>query len=257
MAESTSLVHPKERFYYIIMVIITVLFWLAAISIVFFSGSFKDKEILFIIAGYVFLIWLLIFIRKGIIIGYLRGNAVEVTEKQFPNILKAVEEQARRLNVKQIPTIYILQSGGLLNALATRFLGGSYIILYSEIAEAGLSRSNKALSFILGHELAHIKRRHILKRTLVLPSLIIPFLGLAYSRACELTCDRIGVSVSSHEGAQHGLLMLAGGKMLFNHIDIKEYVINSRKNAGFWQWLAEKLSTHPHIAKRLSKLFEI
>lgn len=250
-------VHPKERFYFFLMLSVSLIFW-ALIVLTFVVSLTKEFRVyILLFTGYVLLILLFLFIRKGLLIGYLRGNAVMVTQKQFPNILQVAEEQARKLGVPEVPTIYIVEYGGFLNAMATRFMGGNFIILFSEVVEAGFSKSNKSLAFILGHELAHLKRRHIFKKILIFPAYVIPFLGLAYSRACELTCDKIGVSVSSYEGAQHGLLMLAGGKGLFNQIDVNDYVISSRKNSGFWLWFSEKLSTHPHLTKRLSMLFEI
>ncbi|NJK87137.1 MAG: M48 family metallopeptidase [Bacteroidales bacterium] len=239
------------------MVFISLLFYALLVTVFLLSVLANGRKYMLMFVGYLLLILFFIFVRKGIIIGYLRGNAVRVTNRQFPDILRVAEEQAQKLGISTIPNIYILQAGGSLNALITRFLGGNYIVLFSDLAEAGFTRGNKSLSFILGHELAHIKRKHILKRALVFPSYIIPFLSLAYSRACEYTCDRIGVSVSSPEGAQHGLLMLAGGKTLFQQIDIHDYIISARKTSGFWQWVSEKLSTHPHLTKRLSRLFEI
>jgi Zn-dependent protease with chaperone function len=257
MNNSNFYVHPKERFYFSVMLTFSLIFWVLVILTFFSSLTEEYRKYIFLFFGYMALILFALFIRKGIVIGYLRGNAVKVTEKQFPNIQQVAEEQAQKLGISNVPTIYIIEYGGFLNALTTRFLGNNFIILFSEVVEAGLTRGNKSLAFILGHELAHVKRRHIVKKMLIMPAYVIPFLGRAYSRACELTCDKVAVSVSSFEGAQHGLLMLAGGKTLFTHIDMNEYLHSARKNSGFWQWFSEKLSTHPHLSKRLSMLFEV
>jgi Zn-dependent protease with chaperone function len=247
-------IHPKERAYFIIMLIFTIIFLSAVGFIIFMLNAEWRKTIITLFIIYILFFSLLILLKKGFLIGILRGRAVKVSEKQFSNIYQLTNQIASQLGLPA-PETYIIESGGLLNAFATRFMGNNFIILYSDMVEAGASKGNKSLPFIIGHELAHIKRRHLLKKTLLFPAYFVPFLGLAYSRACEFTCDKIGFTVSSPESAQHGLLLLAGGKSLYNQIDVNEYIKNYRLEAGFWTWFTEKFLTHPHLTKRIDKLF--
>lgn len=62
-----------------------------------------------------------------------------------------------------------------MNALATRFLRRHYVILFSDIINT-LETNSGGLSFYIGHELGHIKRRHIARAF---------FLSPAYARARE------------------------------------------------------------------------
>ena len=112
-----------------------------------------------------------------------------------------------------------------------------------------------AVSFIIGHELGHIKRNHVgfLKSMLILPASFIPFLSGAYSRACEYTCDNFGYSLSP-KGATSGLLILAAGKKLYKKIDLSNLINNSRYNHRFASWFAEIFFAHPHLVKRLDVL---
>ncbi len=247
-------IYPKERFYFISMFIITIFFYVSIGFVVFMFRTEWSKTVLGLLITYILVFSVLILLKKGFLIGILRGSAVKVTEKQFPYIYQITSQIASKLGMPE-PEIYIVESGGLLNAFATRFMGNNFVILYSDIVEAGAIKGNKSLPFIIGHELAHIKRKHLLKKTLLFPGYFVPFLGLAYSRACEFTCDKIGFSVSSPESAQHGLLLLAGGKSLYNQIDVNEYIKNYRLEAGFWTWFTEKFLTHPHLTKRVDKLF--
>jgi hypothetical protein len=94
------------------------------------------------------------------------------------------------------------------------------------------------------------------KRKVILPALLIPFFSGAYSRACEYTCDSIGASLSGEDGARSGLTLLAAGKRLFRRVNVGRFVQQNDTEAGFWYWFAEKLSTHPHLAKRLARFPE-
>ena len=109
----------------------------------------------------------------------------------------------------------MIQAGGLLNAFATRFFGRDFVVIYSDVLELAYSEGDAELAFVICHELAHIKRKHLTRRLLLYPSMLIPFLGAAYSRACEYTCDRFGAHYQP-DGALGGLLVLAAGKMLYH-----------------------------------------
>jgi len=157
------------------------------------------------------------------------------------------------LGLEKIPTVYLVQAGGLLNAYATRFFGRNYVVLYSDILETAFEEGNKAIEFIIAHELGHIKRKHMTKNLLLFPSAFIPFLAKAYSRACEYTCDQIGLAFSP-AGAISGLLVLAAGKQLYKKVNTPEYLLSANEERGFWKWFAEIVSTHPNLPKRIQQM---
>jgi Zn-dependent protease with chaperone function len=108
----------------------------------------------------------------------------------------------------------------------------------------------EGVEFIIGHELGHIKRKHVTKRLWLFPAFIIPFLNKAYSRACEYTCDNIGAALSP-KGAREGLLLLASGKKLRGKVNTEAYADQLNTEFGFWFWFSEKVSSHPHLTKRI------
>ncbi|MBP2655269.1 MAG: peptidase [Firmicutes bacterium] len=231
------LVHPKEKFYFKLSLIISILIYLMLVlSIV---------GIVYIIMGVV-----IGFIVQGLAVGQIRGNGVRISESQFPEVYKLADQIASKMEIKQMPPVYIIQSGGLLNAFAMRFLGRNYVVIYSEVFELAYEQGEDALAFILSHEFAHIKRKHLSWRWFLFPSTFIPFLSQAYSRACEYTCDRIA-AYNQPAGAMAGLLVLAAGKRLYKNVDAAEYVKQANREAGFWIWIAEKLSTHPNLPYRI------
>jgi Zn-dependent protease with chaperone function len=86
--------------------------------------------------------------------------------------------------------------------------------------------------------------------------MVIPFLGGAYSRACEYTCDRIGNALEP-EGGVDGLLVLAAGRELYTQVNSQEYSNQRETETGFFVRFAEILSTHPNLTKRVAVLHSI
>ena len=84
-----------------------------------------------------------------------------------------------------------------------------------------------------------------------MPSYLIPFLGSAYSRACEYTCDNIGYALCP-SGVKSGLLVLASGKTIYKRVNLNEFTKQDRTEDGFWKWFAEKVASHPNLTKRLA-----
>ena len=237
-----SLVHPKEKMYFAIAVVISVLLYLfLIISIV---------GIAYIVIGAVVLL-----IAQGLLIGNLKGNAVRVSERQFPDIHQLTVGLSHEMGLPQVPDVYVVQSGGVLNAFATRFFGTDFVVIYSDVLELAYQNGEPAVAFVLAHELAHVKRKHVTYRSLVFPAMLMPFLGKAYSRACEYTCDRFGAHCRP-DGAADGLRVLAAGKRLYTRVDIEEFRTQGIRDRGFWTWFAEILSTHPYLSNRLTALQE-
>jgi len=191
----------------------------------------------------------------GVALGRVRGNAIRVSDKQFPQLYRLTVAHARRLDLKEVPAVYVLQSGGLLNAFATRFSGRDFVVINSDVLELALDQGEAAVGFIVGHELAHLWRGHLRHRWLTLPGRFLPYLGSAYSRACEYTCDRVGAACQP-EGAISGLLALAAGKQLHPHVEVREFAAQAQKDQSFWIRRAELMSSHPLLTKRVDALLK-
>ncbi len=246
-------VNSKEGFYFAIKLLVSLAAY-AALILLLVKGSPlpTNTEGVTIFILYVALIAFALLFRMGLLVGYLRGNSIKITQSQFPDIYKIVVEQSEKLGLNKIPDVYLLQAGGLLNAFATRFMGKNYIVIYSDVLEEAYEKNLPSVEFIIGHELGHIKRKHVQKRLFLFPSFIIPFLNQAYSRACEYTCDNIGASLSP-DGVVNGLVLLSSGKKLYSRVDAKNFVEQGETHRGFWVWFAEKISTHPNLTKRIAK----
>lgn len=223
--------------------------------------------LLFSIFIYIFLIlslvgWIFLLIGMGftlfihgLMIGNIRSNGVRLSPNQFPEIYDKVSDLCNKMGIIKVPEIYVVESSGILNAFATRFFGRNMVVLYSDIFELIEAGEVAELEFVIAHELAHIKRNHITKQTLILPALWLPFLGTAYSRACEYTCDRYAAYYTGNAQASiNGLIILAIGKMMYKRVNRSEYLKLSSLEGGFFIWLSEIMSTHPPLPKRIHEI---
>ncbi|TFE23579.1 M48 family peptidase [Cohnella luojiensis] len=212
------------------------------------------------IVGIVYIVLGLVigFFLHGLRIGHIRNNGVKLTEKQFSNVFDILNRLSKEMGLKKVPAVYVIQSDGILNAFATRFFGRNMVVIYSNLFEIIKTGHEDELAFVLAHELAHIRRNHVGKQMLIFPAMWVPFLGSAYSRACEYTCDRMAAAYTGkgHKAIQ-GLMMLAIGPALLKDVDVDEYLLERSKENGFFLWLSHVTSTHPPLPLRIGEIQEM
>ena len=227
-----------------------VYFWLSIIG-----ASFIFLILLVSIIGIIYFIFfaLFIWISQSLFIGNLKANAIKLTHEQFPEAYEMAVDACSKLEYMKLPDIYVLQSGGMLNALATKFCGRNFVVIYSDVLEAAYNDGADALRFIIAHELAHHKRNHLIKHFFAILAVFIPFLLPAYSRACEYTCDNIATFIQP-KNALNGLLILLAGKKLYKNLNVNDFIKQSQAENGFCTWFAEIFNSHPHLYKRIIKV---
>jgi Zn-dependent protease with chaperone function len=242
------LVNPKETIYFGICVVVSLVLYIVLALIILGGGQASGTVVVYLVFGII-----AYFLFHGVFLGHVRGNGIRVSDRQFPELKAMADQHSRRLGMDETPAIFVLQSGGMLNAFATRFLGRNFVILYSDVLALATQKGEKAVSFVVGHELGHVRRKHMTRRALLYPAMIFPFLGGAYSRACEYTCDRFGNALEP-EGGVDGLLVLAAGRDLYKQVNSTEFMDQSETERGFFVRFAEILSTHPNLPKRVAAL---
>jgi Zn-dependent protease with chaperone function len=243
-------IHPKERRYYAIMLVFSMLVY-AGLVVIAVSTPAAIGGIVF----YAGLFALIVFMTHGLMMGRIRGNGVRVTATQFPALHAAVVQHSETLGLAKVPDVFLLQAGGLLNAFATRFLGRDFVVLYSDVLAMAEREGKPVVGWIVAHELSHVRRGHLKRRWMILPGRLIPYLGAAYSRACEYTCDHMAAHCQP-DGAVDGLLTLAAGPELYRRVDAREFAEQVKTEAGFWVRRAELMSTHPTLPKRVAAVIE-
>ncbi len=216
-------------------------------------GAMAGPVTLVIVLLYIIL--LLVFVVGGHIlaVGYLMGNGVRVSEKQFPELWASFIKAAAVLGVRRLPAFYLVEAGGLMNAFATRLFTRNYVAIYSDLAERLYEGDAESVDFVIAHELVHVRRNHAFKSLFTLPAEAIPFLKAAWRRACEYTCDSGGAEFSP-SGAEKGLILLAAGKKLSARMDANAYLESFLAEKSIWKRISEVFSSHPHLPKRIAAL---
>ena len=206
------------------------------------------------------LIALVILVAHALYLAHVRGNAVRLGPQQLPHLWNKVVAASQRLGLREPPAAYLMQSGGILNAFATKLLGRRFVILNSELVDACDGGSAvlgpSEIDFVIAHEVAHLAAGHL--NWMLMPIRIIPLLGPAYSRACEYTCDRAGHSfVGDLEISSRALAILAAGRRAGRVMNLDAFVEQRHETGGFWMAVYELNSTHPYLPKRIAALREM
>ena len=235
-----KLVYAKEPPLFVITMALSVLLW--GLLIVGTIGI----ALLYMLIGYI----IYLFVHSAFI-SHIRGTGTRVTKEQFPELYALYEDACKKLEITGRPDVYIVNSNGVMNAMATRFLGDTLLVLNSDIVDA-LEERPSAVAFYIGHELGHIKRNHMLFAPIVFPGRMVPLLGFAYGRAKEYTCDLHGLACcGSLEDAQRALLVLAAGAKRWKTLDLAAYSKQLQPTQDFWMSFHELTEDYPWLVKRV------
>jgi Zn-dependent protease with chaperone function/competence protein ComGC len=240
----SNLTLSKERSYFTFVLIFSLLVWLFLVVSIF--G-------LIYAAIFAVVFWL----ANGLMVARLRSEAIKVNERQMPELHSAFREVCERLGMTQPPALYVVQAGGVLNAFAAKHAGRNFVVVFSDFLET-LGADSPEVKFVLGHEIGHIKSRHILKQILLAPGMFLPLLGPAYRRSWESSCDRYGVYASGDvNSAVRAMLTLSGGRERGRNLDAEAFASQHREERGFFVSLHELISTYPTHSKRVTDLLAI
>ncbi len=153
------------------------------------------------------------FYRVKVALAQLRGSALKVGPKQFPEIYEYVAELADALDMDP-PDVYIVESEQQ-NAFATKIGAKKNVVLFDRIVAAAMEMNNPdILRFIIGHELAH----HALGHTGLIRSQV-SMLYKPLSRSNELSCDAVGAALVGEKAGRDALTLLLIGSNLLGKVN--------------------------------------
>lgn len=191
----------------------------------------------------------------------LMANARQVTIKDTPGLAALSNTCVARLQVPHV-AVYIAKSNQL-NAYTFGLSTPRVIVLNSSLLQI---MDPDELSFIIAHEMGHVKLGHTWLNTLLggmagIPSPYAAFalLHLAFrwwNRTCEYSADRGGLlGCNNPNKAISALVKLAEGKRLGTQSELSDALhrLNSEDD-DIINNLGELLSTHPLTINRIEKL---
>ncbi len=240
----TNLTLPKEKTYFNILRVLAILLWVAIAAT-------------FIGIPYALLIGLVLWMVNGLLVAHLRSEGVQVSAEQFPELYQTFRDVLTTFNPKNEPELYVIQSNGVLNAFATRHSGRDFVVIFSSILD-DYGYDSPEIRFLIGHELGHISAKHLLKRMLLAPAMILPWLPPAYSRACEASCDRYGaLAAGDIDGAINAMMTLSAGKMPASKMSPAGFAQQHYQHRDFFVSWHELNSFYPTLSQRVSNLLAI
>lgn len=193
--------------------------------------------------------------------GFLLGESVKVTDKNYPHIYKIAKMTSFALRMNNPPSLFVAQEPLFLAyTIGTR--EKYHIVLSSGLVE---NFEQKELSFVIGHEIGHVIFDHIVFHSLIafytifisrLPILkytlfpsILPL--LAWSRNAEISADRVGLFVCRDiKSSINAMMKLSGGRNILKHVEVQEYMKQFDLLKKSYGRFMEFFSTHPFLPKR-------
>lgn len=243
MSTTSEWVRPRERVLGKLTLVLGLLVWLGLLV-----GTL-GALLIALLLGFVLYVF-----AQSAFIAYIKGHSVELTAQQFPDLHAQFTECCDKLGMRTPPRAYVLHGGGALNAFATQFLGHQYVVLLSGVVDA-MAQHPDGVRFYIGHELGHLRMKHLTGVLLRLPVLWLPLLGAAYARSRETTCDLHGLACSSSpENAARALAALAAGSERWRDLDVQAYVDQARESSGFWMSFHELTAGYPWLTKRVARV---
>ena len=235
-----NLIYKNEKTLFAIAAILSGVFWLALVI-----GTLGTVFIYFLL-GYVFILF-----AHSVFISQLKGSGVKISEDQFPDIHEKLVKGCNTVGLKEVPEAYLLRTG-FFNALATKFLGRHFVVLYTDVVDA-LEGKPSALNFYIGHELGHIHRKHLTWSSFLMPASILPLLGTALRRSEEYTCDRYGAACcDTEDDIKAAIAAMAAGDSRWNEINLDAYLNQVTDTNGFWMSFNELTADYPWLTKRMA-----
>lgn len=206
----------------------------------------------------------------------LQGSNFRVTRDSCPELYKLTREVGHRLDVKDFPKIYT-QWGYFINAYTAGYDKNVLLVIYSGAVDL---LSEEELSYVIGHEMGHIKSGHSLYHYMAsiignvasyIPggqALIAPvYAALKYwDRMSEFTADRAGLLACQNiDVAVNAILKMSGLPMkYFKNMNREAFIQQANDFVNEYSGVADQAikaisiidESHPWTVMRAAELIK-
>jgi Zn-dependent protease with chaperone function len=174
--------------------------------------------------------------------------SIKASERNLPDIYRIAQVAGQRVGIEP-PGVYVVQDPEI-NAYAVGFRK-KIIVINTGLIDA---TDDEELTFIIGHELSHVKYGWTVPLRILGITLPVPLLFSSQRR--EYTCDRGGlIACRSLDKAIRSLAKLALGKNLASKIDIPQFYNDEKEvDEDRISRLSEALASHPPVRDRVLHL---
>lgn len=204
----------------------------------------------------------------------LQGSNLKVTKEVCTDLYRLVKDVEATLDIVDIPQVYT-QWGYDINGYTTGTQDDTIMVLNSGAVDL---LEDEQLKFVVGHEMGHIKSKHVLYHTMAqfFPMIVsaIPGLNFAvaplqlalmyWQRMSEFTADRAGLLACQNKtAALEAIVKMAGLPMkFFDNINEDAFLkqadeferMNRTFLSGAMQSLSILTSSHPWTVYRAAEL---
>ena len=242
---------PRESVLFGICCTFSMLVW-GIIAILLLVVVARVPMLLLGIVFYALLGWLTVTAIKAFLVTFVRGNGIMVGPDQLPHVYEAVQRAAATLGAP-LPEIYVIQFGGMREAMTKTFVGRKLLILSAELVED--CDDGLELHMLMGREMAHFRFSHVPWRFWLTPSMALPLIYPAWRRSAQYTADRCGMLVCGDtRAAYRTLLILAAGGKLGRRAEARPHSRQVARSGGFWMTLSHTIGFLPAINWRAARL---
>ncbi|HEX3824776.1 MAG TPA: M48 family metallopeptidase [Mycobacteriales bacterium] len=201
------------------------------------------------------------------------ASTVRVEQRQFPDILRLIQDGARILDLPDVPDAFVTNNP--IPNIATVGIDKPFLVINSGLVDL---LDEEELRFVIGHELGHVLSGHAVYRTMLNALLTLSrrvfflpvgYLGLRalitaleeWYRKSEVSCDRAGLlAAQDPEAALRALMKVAGGARLAE-MDVTAFLEQAREydaqgdlRDGVLKLLSLQGQLHPFAVLRAADL---
>jgi prepilin-type processing-associated H-X9-DG protein len=242
-------------------------YWLAIITVIpitlayiFFAINLTFGVGLLVVPFIFFWAWFTVRIFRA----HLLGNCVAVSDDNFPEILKLLNQVCIRLDYLKPVEVYVYQEGNVNAFLIRRFRTRIILLPHALVTKMIEPEDKTQLLWTIARCVGHLKAKHLrftwlniliesFEKIFVLNILLYP-----WERATQYSGDRIGLAVCND---LHAALSAIKKAMIGNELAERATLLGAlqqryRLSGSLFAWLAEISSSHPHLTKRIASLID-